>query len=277
MTCSFSLFVHDLFTICSLFENIFCITFSWVLCDLLLTCLQFVNDLSMTCSKIVQNLFMTFIQFFPNLFRTFSCFIPKFFKQFFTTCVCLVHDLCNICSLNFYKLFTSCSWLVQDFPLLAHDLLTISSWLGPYYFTSCLKIPHDLFNNVTLFSYITYFIFFCLNFFTFQIHKVMNLPKLSVPACLTSLLKAWPVPRGWVMSCLIFLAMWLSKTQVSGSGSSDVARVRKAQRQLHRSASITNYLKQAEAEHCHALLSLKRQPQLTSWISPCIGCWRKQD
>ena len=37
-----------------------------------------------------------------------------------------------------------------------------------------------------------------------------------------------------VKSCL---AMWLAKTQVSGSGSGDVARVRKAQRQLRRSAS----------------------------------------
>ena len=50
------------------------------------------------------------------------------------------------------------------------------------------------------------------------------------------LLKAWHVAVYWcpdvVMTCLIFLAMWLAKTQVSGSGSGDVVRVRKAQRQL---------------------------------------------
>ena len=39
------------------------------------------------------------------------------------------------------------------------------------------------------------------------------------------------VSHFWCRGCLIFLAMWLAKTQVSGSGSGDVARVRKAQRQ----------------------------------------------
>ena len=41
----------------------------------------------------------------------------------------------------------------------------------------------------------------------------------------------------WCQGGLIFLAMWLAKTQVYGSGSGNVARVRKAQRQLRWSAS----------------------------------------
>ena len=53
-----------------------------------------------------------------------------------------------------------------------------------------------------------------------------------------SLLKAWPVPAVWLGDVLShFSGMWLVKTQVSGSGSGDVVRVRKAQCQLRQSAS----------------------------------------
>ena len=78
--------------------------------------------------------------------------------------------------------------------------------------------------------------FFCLSDERFPMLNIIYPTFLLFFSNLESLIKSLAC-CGVMSECLSFLAMWLVQTPVSGSGSGIITQVRKAQRQLQRSAS----------------------------------------